>query len=120
MKVIYQVAVTKVGKFAKEALSENMFITFKQNVPKDLEDYCFIHNHDELRCDVKAGDILQIDDKDYPITAVGNVASCNLKELGHISFRFDNATQAEYPGNIHVRGDVPELDIHSVIAIKQQ
>ncbi len=119
MKVIYQTMITKVGEFAEEALIENMFITFKQSVPKDLEDYCFIHKHGELLCDVKAGDLLQVDGKDYPITAVGSVASNNLKELGHVTFRFDSATEAEYPGTIHLNGNVPTLGVNTTLVIKQ-
>jgi PTS system glucitol/sorbitol-specific IIA component len=118
--IIYQTVVTKIGQFARDALAENMLITFKQGAPQDLEDFCFIHQHGELSTDVQPGDVLQINEQDFPITAVGSVASFNLKELGHVTFRFDAATEAEYPGTIHLIGDVPAtLDVNSVLKIKR-
>ncbi|KGQ69707.1 PTS system glucitol/sorbitol-specific transporter subunit IIA [Chelonobacter oris] len=120
MMIIYQTVITKVGQFARDALAENMLITFKQGAPQDLEDFCFIHRHGELSVDVCQGDILQLDGRDFVITAVGSVASFNLKALGHVTFRFDAAREAEYPGTIHLLGDVPTaLDVNSVLTIKR-
>jgi len=42
------------------------------------------------------------------VTAVGDVAEQNLRELGHITLRFDGQPQAEYPGTVHVVGPVPQ------------
>ncbi|MBN6064869.1 PTS glucitol/sorbitol transporter subunit IIA [Aggregatibacter actinomycetemcomitans] len=118
MAVIYQTTFNKIGSFARDALDENMLITFKQGAPADLEDYCFIHTHGELTADILAGDVLEIDGVEYPITAVGGVASFNLKELGHVTWRFDGAENAEYPGTIHVRGEIPTaIDVGSVLKI---
>ncbi|OOF59689.1 PTS glucitol/sorbitol transporter subunit IIA [Rodentibacter myodis] len=118
MTIIYQTQFTKIGKFAREALMENMLITFKQGAPVDLEDYCFIHSHGELQTNIELGDILQIDDKNFQITAIGQVANINLKELGHVTWRFDGAEVAEYPGTIHVKGNIP-MDIaeNSILSI---
>ncbi|URL01950.1 PTS glucitol/sorbitol transporter subunit IIA [Avibacterium sp. 20-126] len=107
MTVIYQTKFTKIGQFAPDALLENMLITFKQDVPSDLEDYCFVHCHGDLSAEVCRGDVLMINDNCFKITAVGEVANFNLKELGHITFRFDSNLKAEYPGTIHLAGEVP-------------
>ncbi|PYB01951.1 PTS glucitol/sorbitol transporter subunit IIA, partial [Serratia marcescens] len=40
-------------------------------------------------------------------TAVGSVATQNLRELGHITVRFDGEAEAEFPGSIHVSGPTP-------------
>lgn len=118
MKVIYQTVITKIGDFARDALEEKMLITFKQGAPEDLEDYCFIHRHDELKSTLQIGDRLKIGSQDYKITSVGGVASFNLKELGHITLRFDSATIPEYPGTVHLDGDIPaEIDINTVLTI---
>ncbi|WP_109077184.1 PTS glucitol/sorbitol transporter subunit IIA [Aggregatibacter kilianii] len=118
MTILYQTTFNKIGNFARDALEENMMITFKQGAPADLEDYCFIHEHGELIDDVKVGDVLEIDGVVYPITAVGGVASFNLKELGHVTWRFDGADVAEYPGTIHVQGAIPvSIDVGSVLKI---
>lgn len=118
MSVIYQTIFNQVGNLARDALEENMLITFKQGAPADLEAYCFIHPNGELTADIKPGDILEIDDIEYPITAVGNVASFNLKELGHVTWRFDGIEEAEFPGTIHVRGEIPmTVDVGSVLKV---
>ncbi|ABR73813.1 PTS glucitol/sorbitol transporter subunit IIA [Actinobacillus succinogenes] len=120
MTVIYQTTFTKVGNFARDALEEGMLITFKQGAPADLEDYCFIHSHGVLDTDIRQGDIAEFDGVDYPVTAVGEVASFNLKELGHVTWRFDGAEHAEYPGTIHVRGTIPSaVKEGSVLRIKR-
>ena len=120
MQIIYQTLFTKIGHSAHEAITENMFITFKEGVPKDLEDYCFIHNHGELMDEVQIGDILEINNNNYPITAVGNVANINLRELGHVTWRFDGATDAKFPGTIHVSGKIPDMiGINTVLKIKR-
>lgn len=120
MSIIYQTTFTKIGDLAREALDEGMLITFKQGAPADLEDYCFIHSHGALSADLQVGDVVEFDGKAYPITAVGDVASFNLKELGHVTWRFDGANTAEYPGTVHVKGEIPtDLDIDSTLIIKR-
>ena len=37
-----------------------------------------------------------------------DVAEQNLRELGHITLRFDGHREAEFPGTVHVAGPVPE------------
>ncbi len=40
------------------------------------------------------------------ITRIGQ--SPNLRELGHITLRFDGLREAEFPGTVHVAGPVPD------------
>ncbi|MGQ0286371.1 PTS glucitol/sorbitol transporter subunit IIA [Pasteurellaceae bacterium 22721_9_1] len=120
MTTIYETEFTKIGDLAVESLNENMLITFKQGAPADVEEYCFMHNPKELTATLQVGDIAEFDGVDYPITALGDVASTNLKELGHVTFRFDSAAAAEYPGTIHVKGTTPtSLKVGSVLKIKR-
>lgn len=120
MSIIYQTEFTKIGTFAADALEDNMLITFKQGAPADLEDYCFIHNPQPLVADLQVGNVVELNGVAYPITAVGDVASMNLRELGHVTWRFDSATQAEYPGTVHLSGSTPSaVQIGSVLVIKR-
>lgn len=48
MSVIYQTTITRIGQSAKEALGEQMLITFREGAPADIEEFCFIHCHGEL------------------------------------------------------------------------
>ncbi|MCF8580067.1 PTS glucitol/sorbitol transporter subunit IIA [Enterobacter ludwigii] len=111
MTVIYQTTITRIGQSAAEALSDKMLITFREGAPADIEEFCFIHCHGELKGELKVGNQLELCDMHYAVTAVGDVAEQNLRELGHITLRFDGQSQAEYPGTVHVAGPVPQAVI---------
>lgn len=120
MKTLYQSEIIQIGEFAQEALQDNMLITFKQGVPKDLADYCFVHTHSELRADMQVGDWVSFAEKNYIITALGDVANQNLRELGHVTWRFDGARVAEYPGSVHLQGEAPQkMPLNSTLSIKR-
>lgn len=108
MTVIYQTTITRIGQSAADALSDRMLITFREGAPADIEEFCFIHCHGEMTGELKAGSQLELAGERYPVTAVGEVAGQNLRELGHITLRFDGQPQAEYPGTVHVDGPVPQ------------
>ncbi len=107
MRVIYQTTITHIGESAPDALSDNMLITFREGAPTDVAEFCFIHNHGALSGALLPGAEFELGERRYPVTAVGEVAEQNLRELGHITLRFDGQTQAEYPGTVHVAGQVP-------------
>lgn len=102
---IYHSIFTKIGKFADDVLSDGMLITFKEGAPSDLSDYCFIHSHGVLLSELAVGQTILLGKNQYIITAVGDVATKNFKELGHLTFRFDGNNKAELPGTVHVVGE---------------
>lgn len=117
-KVIYHSTINQIGDFAQDTLADGMLILFKQGAPADLADYCFIHNHDDLKQELAVGQSLQLGNHTYQITSVGDVASVNFRELGHITLRFDGNQRAELPGTVHVQGEVPiQLNINDEIKI---
>lgn len=104
MSVIYQTTITRIGQSAMEALGEQMLITFREGAPADIEEFCFIHCHGELTGALQPGARCELGQHCYPVTAVGSVAEQNLRELGHITLRFDGLREAEFPGTVHVAG----------------
>ncbi|MEY8709842.1 PTS glucitol/sorbitol transporter subunit IIA [Mangrovibacter phragmitis] len=117
MHTIYQTTITHIGEHACDALLDNMLITFREGAPADIEAFCFIHSHGALNADLAPGCTLELAGHRYPVTAVGSVAGQNLRELGHITLRFDGSEQAEYPGCVHVAGQTP-CDIPTGSTIK--
>ena len=105
---IYQTTITRIGASAIDALSDQMLITFREGAPADLEEYCFIHCHGELKGALHPGLQFTLGQHRYPVTAVGSVAEDNLRELGHVTLRFDGLNEAEFPGTVHVAGPVPD------------
>lgn len=103
--IIYQSKISQIGEFAQDALTDGMLILFKIGAPADLADYCFVHSHDDLKQDLQVGQTIYLGKQSYKITAVGDVASVNFCELGHITLKFDGNSQAELPGTIHIKGE---------------
>lgn len=108
MKTIYESTFVSVGQCASEALDDDFLITFGEGAPGDVAEYCFIHRP-EMRGNVPftVGGSIVIGDCSWSVTAVGGVAAVNLRELGHITVKFDGAPEAEFPGTVHVAGNTP-------------
>ena len=102
MKTIYSTTIEDIGIKTDEFIKEDMFITFKGNVPQDLKDYCFIHNENNLIEEIKAEDILYIDKIAYEIKAVGEFVNMNLDELGHITYNFLGEADAKVGGTLYL------------------
>jgi glucitol/sorbitol PTS system EIIB component len=90
------------------SLAEARQDTVREGAPADLEEYCFIHCHGELKGALHPGLQFSLGQHRYPVTAVGSVAEDNLRELGHVTLRFDGLNEAEFPGTVHVAGPVPD------------
>jgi PTS system glucitol/sorbitol-specific IIA component len=115
----YSVTITSIGQCAQEALDDDMLILFNQSATEDIADYCFVHGHDELKSEIEVGDTLVINETEYPVTAVGLVASKNLKNLGHITLRFDGSSDADTTGSVHLKGEQPtSLEVGSTFNFK--
>ncbi|RJX70050.1 PTS glucitol/sorbitol transporter subunit IIA [Vibrio sinensis] len=114
---LYSIEIIQVGECAVDALEDDMLILFNKSVPADAAEYCFVHTHDELRGEISVGGEVVIDNKSYPITAVGDAVNQNLGNLGHITLRFDSADQADFVGSLHLSGAQPStLNVGSTIS----
>ncbi|MDF7666503.1 PTS glucitol/sorbitol transporter subunit IIA [Orbaceae bacterium ESL0727] len=116
--VIYQAKIKQIGEFAFDALADGMLILFKEGAPADLADYCFVHSHDDLKQELAVGQTFKLGNHTYTITAVGDVANANFRELGHITLRFDSQTEADLPGAVHLDNLMPtQLKVDDEIVI---
>ena len=100
MPTVYETNVTKIGPLVPEFYGEKMIILFKEGAPEELTEYCVLHGKNDLKGEVRVGDILKIDDKEYKITAVGSAVNPNLQDLGHITLKFNGASEADLPGTL--------------------
>ncbi|WP_312228517.1 PTS glucitol/sorbitol transporter subunit IIA [Pseudescherichia sp.] len=106
---LYQLEVVSVGKFVAGYLQENKLILFAEPVPDDIADYCAVHRPGKFNGVLLTGQTVSINDVEYRISAVGSVATANLKQLGHITLSFDSAESAELPGTVHLCGARPQV-----------
>ena len=107
MTTLYESTFIAVGACAEASLEEAFLITFGEGAPQEVAEYCFIHRPVINTGEIGVGAQLSIGEQSWPVTAIGDVAAENLRELVHITLRFDGAAQAEFPGMIHVAGQVP-------------
>lgn len=105
---LYHLEITYVGEFVAEYLKQDKLILFAEPVPPDIADYCAVHRPGKFNLVLLPGLAVTINNARYRITAVGDVATANLKQLGHITLSFDGAIDAELPGTVHLCGPTPQ------------
>jgi PTS system glucitol/sorbitol-specific IIA component len=108
----YSTTVTGVGPLVPDFLAQGMLIIFGAGAPAELHDLCVLHDPDVRDGGVRPGDLLLLDDQQFTILSVGDVANANLTALGHVSFKANGATTAQLPGDISVE-DKPLPLLHA-------
>ena len=121
MTEIYRTTVTEVGPEASSFIAQGMLVTFGEEAPDALREFCFLVDASaRTTADLQAGQVLVLDGEQYPITAVGSVARQNLDNLGHVTVIVDGQKSAYMRGAIHVEGEeVPRLEVGSTFVIEQ-
>ncbi|UCZ54968.1 PTS glucitol/sorbitol transporter subunit IIA [Bacillus shivajii] len=100
MNTIYKTNVSKVGPLVEQFYGEKMVILFKEGAPEELQEYCVLHETNQLDEDIKVGDSLYLNNKEYKVTAVGDAVNKNLNDLGHITLKFNGENSADLPGTL--------------------
>ena len=119
-KNIYSTVVTKLGESVSEFLEQGMLITFKDNAPAELAEFCILHSENDLREDIQVGDTLTIGEISYAITAVGDAVNQNLSALGHITLRFDGSNDSELPGTLVLENkQINSVNVGDVIKVER-
>jgi PTS system glucitol/sorbitol-specific IIA component len=111
MRLKYETTVSAVGPMAVEFAAEGILVFFGTNAPEELHEFAILHEHTPNDEDVKPGDKLAIDESEFVITGVGDVANDNLRNLGHLVVKFNGLTETELPGEVSVtHGDPPNIE----------
>ena len=113
-KAVFQTEIIELGEQVDAFFEEGMFVLFGENVPDTLKDFCHFIDQKKVDGTIKKGDKLVVDQKEYLITAVGDIAQSNLETLGHLTVVFSGAKEAGLPGSICVEAKpMPKLTIGS-------
>lgn len=111
MQKKYETQVNKIGPSVTDFLGEKMLILFGDNAPAELSDYCLTITVNDVDNEIEVGDVLQIAEHQYKITAVGDAVKKNLTSLGHITLKFDGSETPELPGSLYLE-DTTIHDVH--------
>ncbi|WP_028707608.1 PTS glucitol/sorbitol transporter subunit IIA [Propionicicella superfundia] len=118
MTEIYRTTVTAVGPQATEFTAQGLFVTFGDDAPAALREFCYIVAQARTSAPIVPGQRLVIDGTEYPITAVGDVAQRNLDALGHVTVNVDGSPTPKLAGAIHIAGESPVIGVGTTIAIE--
>lgn len=111
METIWETNCVGIGPKTDELAGMGMIVTFATNAPKEIAEFCVSIDKSPVTQEITPGMYLQIGDQAFPVTAVGNVASENLNNLGHVTFNFDGSPEPSMPGTVHVQGEVPPVAV---------
>ena len=101
MEPIYRTEIKEIGAEVEAFLEEKYLILFEVGAPPELAEMAVLHDRSHMREEPPvAGDVLSIGDRDFRMTAVGEKAWKNIKDLGHAVFVFNGAKEVEMPGQV--------------------
>lgn len=106
----YKATVTEIGPLVSEFIQAGILVFFGDDAPPELREFSIIHNGKTLAADVAPGDVVIIDNEQYQVLAVGEVANKNLSNLGHLIMKFNGQTTPQLPGDVCVE----EKPVHQV------
>jgi PTS system glucitol/sorbitol-specific IIA component len=119
MDIVYDITLNRIGPLCAELLESNgMAIIFDDCAQEELFQICLLHAHQPLLRPVRVADLVSIDEQEYRVTAVGDVANKTLEELGHVTLMFDGAHEPQRPGCIHLGTTHPRFAVGSRIRIR--
>jgi PTS system glucitol/sorbitol-specific IIA component len=96
----YETTVTAVGEQVAEFVEQGLLIWFADGAPEELHFFSVLHRPTVTVGGVRPGDVVRIDDSEFRVTAVGEVANDNMVNLGHMDLKANGATEAPLPGDI--------------------
>jgi len=117
-EIIYESTVTHVGELVESFREQGVLVWFGQDAPSELHEFSILHSVKTQISGPKVGDLLQINTLELPIIAIGDVATENLLNLGHIDLKANGLIKPEMPGDINVAsGDLPGVHVGDTLRI---
>jgi PTS system glucitol/sorbitol-specific IIA component len=99
---IYELEVTAIGPLVSEFTAHGIWVFFHENAPSEVAEFAILHRASPPREPLVPGQLLEIGDERYTISAVGPVANENLANLGHLVLKANGLTEPELPGDLCV------------------
>lgn len=109
MEQYFHSEVVSIGEDAIEMVEGGVVIFFGEPCPVELAEVSIVHKsiaHDPQR-DPQPGDVLRVGDAQVTVTAVGERAGDNLRQLGHIVVYCNPEVGTNLlPGALHAQGSL--------------
>ena len=115
---VFQTKVQAIGSEAALFKEDKMLILFGDNAPEGLKDYAYQIIMNQAKEPITSEMVLSIGNTKFAITAVGNLVTKNLNQLGHITMSFTGDSSANLPGTLYLEAkEIPEITEGTDIAI---
>jgi PTS system glucitol/sorbitol-specific IIA component len=117
--VKYSAKILEIGPLVDEFISAGVLVFFGQDAPEELREFAILHDGGTLIEEVVAGDHFYLDQENFTVLAIGEVANQNLKSLGHFIIKFNGEHKPEMPGDICVEvRPLPPVRVGSTFSFK--
>lgn len=102
MTVLFRTRVTEIGPEVADLAEGGVVILFADGSPPELAEVSVLHKVEQGPSDDApvVGASIAIGPLSAKITAVGASAWAKVREMGHVVISFNDATEAERPGEI--------------------
>ena len=118
MHIKYEMHVVEIGPLVSEFVDAKILVFFKFGAPPELAEFAILHEPSAFCEEVCPGDYIVIGNKQYQVTAVGEVANNNIRELGHMVMKCTGRTSAELPGDVCVEDKaLPQIQVGMTIRV---
>ena len=116
--VKYHMRVVEIGPLVEEFVHAGILVFFQVGAPPELAEFSILHEPSDSFTDVEPGDIVAIDGNRFRVTAVGEVANKNIRDLGHLIMKANGRSEPELPGDVCVEEkDLPPIEVGTIIQI---
>ncbi len=118
-QVLWSTKVEYIGDLATELIEGGCLILFGHPVPPALAEVSLVHNNrDHSAAPLEPGDTVHIDDQVLVLDEVGELATTNLNDLGHVVLYVNTPQQPLLPGALKATGEaLPKPAVGSIISI---
>jgi PTS system glucitol/sorbitol-specific IIA component len=97
---IYEIRITAIGPLVEEFTEAGVWVFFRDDAPAELAEFALLHHAAPPQEPIAAGHVIEIDGQRYAVTAVGDVANKNVRDLGHMVLKANGRTEPELPGEV--------------------
>jgi glucitol/sorbitol PTS system EIIA component len=115
---IYEINVTAIGPLVEEFTEAGVWVFFHDDAPEELAEFAMLHHAEAPREPIAEGQVLEIDGQRYAVTAVGDLANKNIRELGHMVLKANGAIEPELPGEVCIEAlPFPQPSIGTILRV---
>ena len=117
---LYYAEIQSIGELAQDFIDEGVLVFFANTAPDELQETALVHSTTSRPSrQVQTGDTVILNDTEFEVLAVGEVANENLANLGHLVLKFNGLREPEMRGDINLpKEPIPQLGVGTVLEIK--